>query len=700
MWLTPRPSVTWCAACLALSAFLVFVTAINRCLAEEGSPLKGVALVIGQSDYENIARLPNPENDARAVEEMLDSLGFETDVATDRDARKLKRDLEGFVEDADDADVAIIYYSGHGIEAGGENYLVPVDADAASLEDAGDKLVPLSEILDELKKTVPVTIVLLDACRNDPFPPGTLVKASPDDEGKPIGAGGLGETRSVVALGSGSSGSADQSIGQVIGFAAEPGKVALDGDAGANSPYAAAILRHLGAMEGQEFGIVLRMIGEEVYLKTSGQQRPWVNESLRRLLYFGRAPEVVTGEEGDILKERRRLLVSIAELPDFDRRQIEAVARDGGVPMDALYGMLKALGSDAPKEPAKLDKMLRSETARLKELLTERSALKSPDPEIIRLSKLADEAISEGALSTALRLHEQAKKRVKEMERTLEQAEADLKARVIEAADVYARSAAVYEIAFDHRKASADYLEAFRKVERWDDHLAWKYKTAQAKALIDHGEYKGDNAALAEAAAAAREALGFRPRATAPDNWATTQTILGSALWALGERESGTVRLEEAVTAFRAALEERTRDRAPLDWTTTQNNLGIALQTLGERENGTARLEEAVAVHRAALEELTRERVPLDWATAQTNLGTALWTLGTRESGTARLEEAVAAYRAALEEFTRGRAPLDWATTQNNLGNALWTLGTRESGTARLEEAVAAYRAALVEYTG
>ncbi|ESX77875.1 MULTISPECIES: caspase family protein [unclassified Mesorhizobium] len=143
---------------------------------EEPKALKGVALVIGQSDYEHVGKLPNPENDARAIEEMFDRLGFETDVATNRDARKLRRDLEGFVDDAEGADVAIIYYSGHGIEAGGENFLVPVDADIAALEDAGEKLVPLSSIVAELKAKVPVTIVLLDACRNDPFPPGTLLK--------------------------------------------------------------------------------------------------------------------------------------------------------------------------------------------------------------------------------------------------------------------------------------------------------------------------------------------------------------------------------------------------------------------------------------------------------------------------------------------------------------------------------------------
>ena len=173
--------------------------------------------------------------------------------------------------------------------------------------------------------------------------------------------------------------------------------------------------------------------------------------------------------------------MTIAALPDLDRRQVETVAADGGVPMDALYGMLKALGSDAPKDPAELDKMLRSQTERLKELLAEREALKSTDPEIIRLSRLADEAMSEGALSTALRLHEQAKARVKELEPTLEQAKADLKARLVEDADVYARSAAAYEIAFDYRKAADDYAEAFRRVEGWDDELAWKYKIAQAR---------------------------------------------------------------------------------------------------------------------------------------------------------------------------------------------------------------------------
>ena len=541
-----------------LRAFLGlgFVAFAGLAHAENGRELRGVALVIGQSDYENIPKLPNPEHDARAIEEMLDSLGFETDVSNDRDARKLRRDLEGFVEDAEGADVAVIYYSGHGIEAGGENFLVPVDADVGSLEDAGEKLVPLSQILAELKQSVPVTIVLLDACRNDPFPPGSVLKLSPDGEASPIGAGGLGETRGVVALKDpGSSTGADDSLGQVIGFAAEPGKVALDGDAGGNSPYAAAILRHLGAMQGQEFGIVLRMIGEEVYLKTSGQQRPWVNESLRRLLYFGGSVDEPTGEEGEILSERRQLLLTIADLPGTERSQIETIAHDGGVPMDALYGMLRVLGAEKPGDPAELDRLLRGQTEKLKTMFAEREALKSKDPEIIRISALADQALKEGALEAARKFHEQAKARVEQLSKTVDQAEADLAARRIEFAEVYEKSAETYAVAFDFLKAADDYAKAYEQVARWDDHLAIIYKHRQASSLADYGKYKGDNAALERAIAAYNEALLLSPREKSPDDWATTQNNLGGALSVLGERQSGTETLNEAAKAYESALE-------------------------------------------------------------------------------------------------------------------------------------------------
>ena len=179
----------------------MLLCALSAALHAEEKSLKGVALVIGQSKYAHIAPLANPANDAREMVKLLSDLGFDARSVSDRDAAKLRRDLERFVEDAEGADVAFLYYSGHGIEAGGENWLVPVDADVSSLENAGEDLVPLSEVMDQLKGVVPVTIMLLDACRTNPFPAGALVKKSPADPGAPIGAGGLTPVRGAAPLG-------------------------------------------------------------------------------------------------------------------------------------------------------------------------------------------------------------------------------------------------------------------------------------------------------------------------------------------------------------------------------------------------------------------------------------------------------------------------------------------------------------------
>ncbi len=96
----------------------------------------------------------------------------------------------------------MLYYAGHGIEAGGENYLVPVDADLSALDDAADQLVPVSEIIDRLRHTVPITIVLLDACRDNPFPPGAMLRVSKDAEPVPVGTAGLvpADTRGAAPL--------------------------------------------------------------------------------------------------------------------------------------------------------------------------------------------------------------------------------------------------------------------------------------------------------------------------------------------------------------------------------------------------------------------------------------------------------------------------------------------------------------------
>lgn len=701
--------------------------------------LSGVALVIGQSDYEHLAPLANPAGDADAIEELFSGLGFDTTQVSDRDARRLARDLERFLEDAEDADVAVVYYAGHGIEAAGENFLIPVDADLSALDAAGERLVPLSRFLQRLRSSVPLAIVLLDACRDNPFPPGATLRLEPGAEPAPVAAGGLGETRGARRLSD--QAPAVDSLGAVIGFAAEPGHAALDGPPGGNSPYAAALLRHLDAMAGAEFGLVMRMVGEEVYLKTAGRQRPWINESLRRQLFFGEAPQPLAGDEGDLLAERRQLLITVSALPDFSRRQVELASAEGGVPMDALYGMLRAMGADVPDDPTRLEDVLRAEADRLETVLAERRALTSPDDEIVRLTALADSAEKEGLLETAGELRQRAKARFRTLEATLEERQAALDRRFIEGAAVFARSAETRSLAFDHLGAAEDYAEAFRLVSSRDAELAWRYANGEIVALTAHGKAHGDPSALRRAidrsdrsltgaagtwsigathnnranaylaladldgtaenyraaAASYREAIAAFPVAGHAADWAMAQSNLAVALRGLGRLQGDDGMLREAEVALRAALDVRRRDRFPRLWADTQVNLGNLLYEVGLRDPAGGSLRQALDAYAAAAGEIDRERQPLAWGLLQNNIGLTKVELGAATNDVALLREAVASLRLALEERTRVRVPLEWAQTASNLARALTRLGIRENDPSRFDEAIDLLNGAIGE---
>ncbi|MER9555846.1 caspase family protein [Mesorhizobium sp. M0323] len=678
-----------------LTAFVgaMLCLVVTSAHAAEPASLKGVALIVGQSKYQHIAALPNPANDARDIAKMLTDLGFEARSVTDRDTAKLKRDLERFAEDAEDADVALIYYSGHGIEAGGENYLVPVDADVSSLKDADQALVPISTVMDELKTTVPVTIMLLDACRTNPFPADAVLRRAPTASASPIGAGGLEPVRGARAL---ANATATENLGTVIGFAAEPGRPALDGIVGENSPYAAALLRHLAAMKGTEFGSVMRMVTEEVYLDTKAKQRPWVNESLRRLLYFGVAPQEPTGDDGLITGERRQLLLTIAELPTPKRAQVELASLQDGVPLDALYGVLKALGTEnMPEDPTDLQKLLDAQAERLKKMISERDALRTDDPEISRLVASADKAIGQGAIVTARNFLDQAVGRVEQASGAVDRAEDLVRQKRLADAAIYARRADASALVFDYLSAANDYGKAFSLIEKWDDRLRWNYKNQEAEALNAHGNATGDRQALQHAIDAYRVILNFIPNGEQNRDWAITRNNMAVVLQTIGERERQIDRLEEAANIFRDSLAVFEREKDDINWAAAQNNLANVLLKIGERESDPKRLNEAVVAMRATLEKRPRDKVPLDWAASQSNLGLALYALSEREPGGARLTEAEAAYRLALEEYTREKAPVQWAMVQNNLGNTLVSLGTQRNDKAKIDEAADAFRAAL-----
>ncbi|MEQ1770150.1 MAG: caspase family protein [Devosia sp.] len=714
-------------------ALLVFLTLVPVASAQV-KPLRGVALVIGESQYANLTPLANPANDARDVGDLLGDLGFDVTAVRDADQRRLTRALERFAEDAADADVALVYYSGHGIEAGGANYLVPVDADVSSPEAAGASLVPVAALLDDLSRVVPVTILLLDACRTDPFPAGQTIVLPGASAPVVVSSSGLAPVRGPTPVAQPAV--ANDSLGMVIGFAAEPGRPALDGAPGENSPYAAALLKHVAA-GGSSFGDIMTMVSEEVYLKTRAQQLPWTNSSLRRVLQFGEVPEAGQGDEALIRDGRRALLMNISTAPEATRRYVETVAESEGVPLDALYGMLKVLGVDTSDEDA-LEKQLSEGAAQLKALMETRPGAVKTDTELVRLAELADKAQAEGAIDVALRFREQATARADELDANVDENEANLKQDRLQIGETYADHARAASLNFDFAGAATLWAKAYEQVERWDPELAFIARWNEGRALSKHGQYQGDNAALEAAIAALGDAQRL-PGARAADmasisndlgmayemlgesdsspdmllkaiaafddaivrypeggiDWAGAQGNLGIALMELGDREAGTDTLLKSAQAFEVALDVLDRNDEPLDWAQMQSNYGSVLLIIGDRENDPERYRQAADAHTAALEELARDKVPLDWALAKNNLGIALARLGEAAEDPEVIAQSIDAFRQSLEETPRDRVAGRWVGTTNNLASALSSFGQRKGDGASLRDGIAAFQSVL-----
>ncbi|HVY43562.1 MAG TPA: caspase family protein [Hyphomicrobiaceae bacterium] len=648
-----------------------------------------MALVIGQSDYRgSLPPLHNPHEDAAAMGALLGALGFDVTTAFDETRTTLAGDLASFEVRAKSADVALVYYSGHGIEAGGEDYLVPTDADLSTPKLAGETLLPVSRLLDTLARTTPVTIVLLDACRSGAFPPGTMIE--PPGAAEPVAAApaGLGELRGPTPVGRPAE-PADN-LGMVIGFAASPGQPALDGAPGdANSPYAAALLKHLGA-GGYSFSDLMTLVSEEVYLKTGGRQHPWVNSSLRRILSLGTPAQSEDPDSAAISRGRRDLLLSIASAPDAARTTVETVAANTGAPLDKVYAMLEALGVDT-SDPAALETQLQQGAERIRRLEAE-APVPVSDPGLADLVALAGQADEEGALPAALGFWNRA---VDRAQAALDSLGADPAAQHKALAAILAKAGDAAFLALDYRQAADRYAAAGREVAGIDEGLGSAYKKQQAEALTSLGEFGGDTARLDDALHLYDEVMTWLDGQPDDDAWADAYNEFGYALSIYGDRQQSTEYLEDAQHAFEQVAGIWTKDRRPADWARVRNNLGNVLASLGDRAQDPQKWQQAIAAYNDALSVWTEDGAPLDWARAQSNLGTALHSLALYGKDADELSQSVAAYRAALRQWTRQAAPYDYATAQNNLGNALTDLAGFADADANDRAGIAAYGEAL-----
>lgn len=215
-----------------------------------------VALVIGVSRYEHVPALKNSLNDEADMAAALRDIGFDVTEIRDPDQKAMSDGIAAFSRKLPGTDIAAFYYSGHAIQVGERNFLIPRDADLELPSDVALRTLDLNAVIAGMESSARVRIILLDACRDNPFQGLAGMRS--------IGTRGLQPVQSGV--------------GTFVAFATAPGSVAADGD-GRNSPFARALLKYI-RMPGLEVNQILRNVRADVYAATAGRQVPWDHSSL------------------------------------------------------------------------------------------------------------------------------------------------------------------------------------------------------------------------------------------------------------------------------------------------------------------------------------------------------------------------------------------------------------------------------------
>lgn len=257
---------------LSPKAVLTTVAALIGLVGAAVSPAAAArhAFVVGNSNYATVPHLTNPANDAQDLAKRLEALGYRVTLGLDLDRGRFLQSFQSFIGALRTEDVALLYYAGHGLQIGGENYLFPVDATVTSESDARRRLVPLNALISDLSRATKTRLVILDACRNNPF----AEKLASNQATR-----SAGQTRGLARVYAG--------VGSFIAYSTQPGNVALDGQ-GRNSPFTEALLRHLGDA-GADVHAVMRRVRADVGRATAEQQVPWENSSLIEEIAFAAA---------------------------------------------------------------------------------------------------------------------------------------------------------------------------------------------------------------------------------------------------------------------------------------------------------------------------------------------------------------------------------------------------------------------------
>jgi ribosomal protein S12 len=228
-----------------------------------------VALVIGNSAYRNVPVLPNPAHDAGDIAASFERLGFSVSRVADGNYDDMRRALLAFSQKARDAEMAVVFFAGHGMEVGGENWLIPVDAELKTDLDTEQEAIALRGIMLMVSAASKLGLVVLDACRNNPFlakMKRTVLSRSVD--------------RGLIRI--------EPTSNVLVAYAAKDGTTAADGN-GRNSPFTAALLKYLET-PGLEINFLFRNVRDDVIAATGSQQQPFVYGSLSREAIYLKAP--------------------------------------------------------------------------------------------------------------------------------------------------------------------------------------------------------------------------------------------------------------------------------------------------------------------------------------------------------------------------------------------------------------------------
>ncbi|KIZ45516.1 peptidase C14, caspase catalytic subunit p20 [Rhodopseudomonas palustris] len=283
----PRQTVTRGA----LAAMIALLSVLS---ADPAAAEKRVALVVGNSAYQNITRLDNPRNDAALMGDTLTSLGFTLiggRAQLDLDKIALDSAVQSFGRQILGADVALFYYAGHGVQVNGSNYLVPVSANPTREADVDFQMVDVNLVLRQMQGSgTRLNLVILDACRNNPF----------GARGLRASDGGLAQMRAPE--------------GTLISYATQPGSVAQDGSDG-HSPYTRALATTV-KKAGLDIFQTFNQVGLAVKRNTGGSQQPWVSSSpIDGTFYF--VPPAATASPQVATTPAPRLADTLRPDPDF-----------------------------------------------------------------------------------------------------------------------------------------------------------------------------------------------------------------------------------------------------------------------------------------------------------------------------------------------------------------------------------------------